>query len=125
MPGHPRERDVGDIGPPSRVDRSWLGPVAVFADASGSTTCIMPPIPRATAKEPVRSRYLRTRATHRRLMARGLASDEAANLVAFLCGIPIGDRRWDLAEVNRLVFLRELSRRGRIGGPDDDTSGPH
>lgn len=75
--------------------------------------------------EPVRSGDPATRATYRLLTMRGLTPDEAANLIAFLCGIPIGDQHWNLKEVNRLLFLRELSRTGRIGGAGDRTVEPH
>ncbi len=59
-----------------------------------------------------------TKATYRLLLLKGLAPDEAANLTAFLCGIPIGAQRWRLPEVNRLLFLRELQQAGRFGQDD-------
>lgn len=59
-----------------------------------------------------------TRATYRLLLLKGLAPDEAANLTAFLCGIPVGSQRWRLPEVNRLLFLRELSQGGGFGSDD-------
>jgi hypothetical protein len=59
-----------------------------------------------------------TRATYRLLLLKGLAPDEAANLTAFICGIHVGSQRWKLAEVNRLLFLRELSQDGKFGGDD-------
>lgn len=49
---------------------------------------------------------------------RGLAPDEAANLTAFMSGIHVGDQTWDLKEVNRLLFLRDLQRNGRFGDTD-------
>jgi hypothetical protein len=49
---------------------------------------------------------------------RGLAPDEAANLTAFMSGIPVGEASWTLAQVNRLLFLRELQRSGRFGARD-------
>jgi hypothetical protein len=60
----------------------------------------------------------RTRTTYRNLLLRGLAPDEAANLTAYMCGIPVGTQHWRIGEVNRLLFLRELQDRGRFG-PDD------
>jgi hypothetical protein len=60
----------------------------------------------------------RTRATYRMLIFRGLEPTEAANLTAFMCGIPVADQRWSLPEVNRLLFLRELNRTGRFGEDD-------
>lgn len=60
-----------------------------------------------------------TRDTYRALLLRGLNPGEAANLTAFLCGINVGQGRpWRLADVDRLLFLRELCRAGRIGADD-------
>jgi hypothetical protein len=59
-----------------------------------------------------------TRATYRLLLLKGLAPDEAANLTAFMCGIQVGSQRWRLNEINRLLFLRELSHAGRFGIDD-------
>ncbi len=56
---------------------------------------------------------------YRLLLLRGLAPDEAANLTAFLFGIPVAQRQWTLAEVNRLLFVRELWRSGRYGRLDE------
>jgi hypothetical protein len=59
-----------------------------------------------------------TRVTYRSLLLRGLAPDEAANLTAFLSGIPVGAQHWKLLEVNRLLFLRELREAGGFGTDD-------
>jgi hypothetical protein len=61
-----------------------------------------------------------TRATFRILLLKGLAPEEAANLTAFICGIQVGDQRWTLREVNRLLFLRELQRTGRFDGSEEE-----
>jgi hypothetical protein len=63
---------------------------------------------------------IRTRPTVRQLTLRGLAPQEATNLTAYLCGIALTDRGWDLRELNRILFLRELRRRGRFGPTDGD-----
>jgi hypothetical protein len=47
-------------------------------------------------------------------MSSGLAPNEAANLTAFLCGLPIVAAPWRLRELNSLLFLRELHRSGRF-----------
>lgn len=60
-----------------------------------------------------------TRETYRGLLLRGLNPGEAANLTAFLNGIHIAaGRPWRLADIDRLLFLRELCRTGRIGADD-------
>lgn len=65
-----------------------------------------------------------TRSTYRLLLMKGLAPDEAANLTAFLCGIPVADVHWSLRQVNLLLFLRELARSGQFGPADGETP-PH
>jgi hypothetical protein len=54
----------------------------------------------------------------RLLTLRGLAAAEATNLTAFLCGIPVTDRHWQIREINQMLFLRDLQRRGRFGPSD-------
>ncbi|MFP5343795.1 MAG: hypothetical protein ACLGIJ_12890 [Candidatus Limnocylindria bacterium] len=56
---------------------------------------------------------------------RGLAPAEAADLTAFLCGIPVGEVHWSLRQVNRLLFLRELARGGRFGRDDGGSPRTH
>ena len=61
-----------------------------------------------------------TRETVRLLTLRGLEATEATNLTAYLCGIPVGNRSWKLAEINRLLFLRDLSRHDQFGPTDGE-----
>jgi hypothetical protein len=67
----------------------------------------------ATTSAPTADRLI-TRSTYRQLLMKGMAPDEAANLTAFLCGIPVADVHWSLRQVNELLFLRELARNGRF-----------
>ena len=66
-----------------------------------------------------------TRSTYRLLLTKGLTPDEAANLTAFLCGIPIAEVHWSLRQVNQLLFLREMARTGRFGPRDGEPPRPH
>ena len=65
---------------------------------------------------------LPTRATQRQLVLRGLTTREATNMTAWLCGIPVADQHWELREINRLLFVRELRRQGHFGARDGE---PH
>jgi len=66
-----------------------------------------------------------TRATYRSLLVRGFTPGEAANLTAYLAGLEVGQGRpWRLADVDRLLFLRELCRTGRLGSDDGLTTVP-
>jgi hypothetical protein len=56
-----------------------------------------------------------TRVTYRTLLLKGMAPDEAANLTAYLAGIPIGDSTWTLKQINQLLFLRQMQQTGRFG----------
>jgi hypothetical protein len=51
---------------------------------------------------------------------RGMTPDEAANLTAFLYGLPTADLRWSLPQLNTLLFLRQMRQNGRFGGGDGD-----
>ncbi len=68
---------------------------------------------------------LLTGTTYRALLMRGLATDEAANLTAFLCGLPIAQVHWSLRQVNQLLFLREMARTGRFGKVDGGQARHH
>jgi hypothetical protein len=52
---------------------------------------------------------------YRWLLARGLSPGEAGNLTALACGLGASSRPWTLQEIQSLIFLRELERRGRFG----------
>lgn len=84
--------------------------------STGRTTSIQPP---AAADQLV------TGTTYRMLLMKGLSPDEAANLTAFLCGIPIAEVHWSLRQVNQLLFLREMARTGRFGPRDGAPPRPH
>ena len=95
------------------ADASWLAAVMVSVAESGSST-----EPRISKGSNGPTAIPLTRTTYRNLLLRGLAPDEAANLTAYMCGIPVGTQHWRIGEVNRLLFLRDLQDRGRFG-PDD------
>jgi hypothetical protein len=61
---------------------------------------------------------VQTHKTVRLLTLRGLEATEATNLTAYLCGIAVGNGSWKLSEINKLLFLRDLSRRGQFGPTD-------
>ncbi len=66
-----------------------------------------------------------TRSTYRLLTTRGFTPDEAAQLTAYLCGIPIADVHWSLDQIDRLLFLRELARTGRFAPAGADPRPAH
>jgi hypothetical protein len=49
---------------------------------------------------------------------KGMTPDEAANLTAFLYGLPTADLHWTLPQLNQLLFLRQMRQTGRFGGTD-------
>jgi hypothetical protein len=64
-----------------------------------------------------------TRATYRHLLLKGMKPDEAANLTAYIAGIPVGESQWTLKQINELLFLRRMAETGRFGGHDGNR--PH
>jgi hypothetical protein len=97
----------------SRVGSSWRGTTAASAVASGSD------IDTTTPSTPTPLPGQPTQSTYRKLIMRGLAPDEAANLTAYLAGIAVGDTHWTIRQVNQLVFLREMARDGRFAEPPE------
>ena len=83
----------------------------------GSAATTLAPSASSSA-EPGGTNRLVTRSTYRNLVTRGLAPDEAATLTAFMCGIPIGEARWSIRQVNQLLFLKALVQAGRFGSSD-------
>ena len=55
------------------------------------------------------------RMTYRRLRIAGLSAREAGSLTARLTGIDMVPGGWLVEEVERLLFVRELVRTGRMG----------
>jgi hypothetical protein len=47
-----------------------------------------------------------------------MAPEEAANLTAFLAGLPVGEGHWTLKQINELLFLRRMAELGRFGDLD-------
>ena len=107
-------------GRSSRRASSWPA-AAASAVASGRTGPTAPP--RAETLSPAKA--LATRSIYRTFLLKGLAPDEAANLTAFVCGIPVQDLHWSLRQVNQLLFLREMAHTGRFGGDDGRPDRPH
>jgi len=99
---------------------SWPLVAAASVAVSGSVT-----VSTSSAVSPVPTPELRTRATYRNLIIRGLAPDEAANLTAWLAGIEVGESHWTLRQVNELLLLREMHRAGHFAEtPDPVTDRP-
>lgn len=63
------------------------------------------------------------RAVWRLLQMRGMTPDEAANLTAFLHGLPTTDLHWSLPQLNQLLFLRQMRQSGRFGHDDGGIAG--
>ncbi len=109
MAGQARRGTRGQ-GRSSLGDSSWpvLAAASVVASGSAIDTPTTQPSQEARQGPP-------TRATYRTLLLKGMAPEEAANLTAYLAGIPIGDSTWTLRQINQLLFLRQMQRTGRFG----------
>lgn len=120
----PAQRGTRGRGRSPRAASSSPARVAASVGASGSTARASS---RSTTTDPARlaADTLVTRSTYRHLLMKGLSPEEAANLTAFMCGIPVDQVRWSLRQINQLLFLRELARSGRFGARDGGPPRPH
>ena len=112
MAGQARNRGTRARGRSDRAVPSWPVLAAASAAVSGST------VSSPATSAPTETSAIETRSTYRMLLIKGLAPEEAANLTAFLCGIPLAAQTWKIKEVNQLLFLRELNRSGHFGHSD-------
>lgn len=110
-------RGSRDRGQSSR--HGWPVALAVAASEAGPGT--EPTITMASptqATSPATPTAPSPRSVWRLLQMKGMTPDEAANLTAFLYGLPAGDVHWTFSQLNQLVFLRQLRRSGRFGDTD-------
>lgn len=68
---------------------------------------------------PVQIRRSGPASTYRDLVGRGFALNEAANLTAYLHGLPLATQAWTPEQVKALLFLRSLRENGRFGPADE------
>ena len=115
MAGQARRGTRGQ-GRSSRADSSW--PVLAVASVAASGSATATP---STSSTP--SRTQSTRATYRHLLMQGMEPEEAANLTAFLAGIPVGEGHWTIKQINELLFLRRMAELGKFGSLDGNR--PH
>jgi hypothetical protein len=47
-----------------------------------------------------------------------MAPDEAANLTAFMAGLPVAEGNWTLKQINELLFLRRMRETGKLNDWD-------
>jgi hypothetical protein len=98
-------------GRSSRADSSWPVLAVASVGASGSGTATQSTSSTAPLAQ-------NTRTTYRHLLMKGMEPEEAANLTAFLAGIPVGDGHWTLKQINELLFLRRMAELGKFGNLD-------
>jgi hypothetical protein len=110
MADRARDDDTREDASSSPRGSSRPTDAGAFADASGPTSV------RQRRERPEAALEVATRATARGLRALGLAQTEAVSLADFMCGIPVGKRRWRLFELNRVLVLRAMRGEGYIQG---------
>jgi len=75
----------------------------------------MPTEPHATHADAEGAAAPTARITYRRLRVAGLSAREAGSLTGHLAGLHGVPGGWAIEEVERLLFVRELVRTGRMG----------
>ena len=104
----------------SRGDSSLRSSGSSQGLGAGSATAAGPTYGTRTAAQAAgtASRATGLRAAYRLLQAQGLESGEAANLTAWLTGIPVRNHNWEINQVQALMFLRQMNDTGRFGATD-------
>ena len=100
--------------------------LAAAADGPGSEALTSAANPVSAANPaPATAPTPSPRQVSRLLQMKGMTPDEAANLTAFLYGLPTADLHWSLKQLNQLLFLRQMRQTGRFGGGDGGRDLPH
>jgi hypothetical protein len=119
MAGQADRGSAGQTGPVARRPRAGhpqagaprLGRVPIPIEVEAATrpaaakaeTAVAPPIP-----PDFLPRQIETEAAHKLLLRSGFSGQDAAALIGYVVGLPPCASRWTLAQVNALLFLREL-----------------
>jgi hypothetical protein len=111
------QRGSRDHGRSSRLGSAvaLVGAASAAGAGSDNTTTTASPAPAVT---PAEAPGPSPRAIWRLLQMKGMTPDEAANLTAFLYGLPTTDLRWSLLQLNQLLFLRQMRQSGHFGCTD-------
>lgn len=107
-------RDHGRSSRPA----SAVALVGVASAAGPGSEVITSTTSQAPAMTPAAAPAPSPRAVWRLLQMKGMTPDEAANLTAFMYGLPTADVRWSLPQLNQLLFLRQMRQSGRFGCTD-------
>jgi hypothetical protein len=84
-------------------------PVPVGADETAQVSEAQVALELAAPLAPdLAPREIRTQAAYRRLVADGIHSADAAALIGYVVGLSPRESRWNLKQINRLLFLRNL-----------------
>lgn len=111
-------RDRGRSSPPgSQLALAAASEVVPGAASITSMSSTTQAAPAAATPSP--------RAVWRLLQMKGMSPDEAANLTAFLYGLPTADLHWSMPQLNKILFLRSMRETGRLGSDDGGHDLPH
>ena len=118
MAGTADPSSAGQTGPMSRrpARRTRLGGRPVFNPVPIEIGAAAQPVDAGATAAPavirippdVMPRLLRTQAAYRFLLTNGFSGADAAGLIGYVVGLPQGESRWTLSQVNRLLYLRSL-----------------
>ena len=106
------QRYRGGSSPRNSGSSQGLGARSAIAAAPTSGTRT------AAERAGTASRGTGLRAAYRLLQVQGLESAEAANLTAWLTGIPVRDHHWEINQIQTLLFFRRMNEAGRFGATD-------
>jgi hypothetical protein len=127
MAGQADRSSAGQTGPTARrpaagrprsgADRRDMTavPVGISPSEDPSATGIVAGSAVAPIPPDVLPRPLQTQTAYRFLVASGFSGLDAAGLISYVVGLPQGDARWSLAQVNQLLFLRAIYSNGDWG----------
>ena len=119
MAGQARRGSRGE----GRSSRPGTPSPRITAATAPTPDAALPETDPADATDPATTPAPATRSVYRLLLMKGLAPAEAANLTAFICGLPATDLHWSLTQINQLLFLRRMRQTGHFDGMPEGPTG--
>jgi len=91
-------------------------PVPIGADEASEATDALLALALETSLVPdLAPREIQTQAAYRFLVASGIRGADAAALIGYVVGLTPCESRWNLKQINRLLFLRNLYSKSEWG----------
>ena len=84
---------------------------------------MLQPVPSSSARTQTADQF-HTQVAYRQLVSSGISGQEAAGLIGYVIGLGSCESRWSIAQINKVLFLRDLYRNTDWGTSERSLNAP-